>query len=315
MAAFLYRFDDSPEFTAPADSPFVDVRKTDAFFREITWLASNRRERRVDDDLRSGVPPVPPDLARRRWRRSSTASPLRSHRWTRRIRMPGRSRCRPRGGARRIGSRRRRGPWVDGDDSGGRIHGHPSRGRLGRRDHAVHPRRSAGACGPGGPLRRRPRPWSPRRPRPSRTRWSPLMARWRSRRARVVELRSRRRRHRRHGVRRCAIGRACECGCVPVLEVVRLEEDGGGQGVDDDRRAQGERVTLGRVEDHRWPRRRSSGSTSGDGSEAGVCRRDPVGDGPAFDRRPRARLDGKLSATLGKLDSVFTFAVGPVRSS
>lgn len=40
MAAFLYRFDDSPEFTAPADSPFVDVRKTDAFFREITWLAS-----------------------------------------------------------------------------------------------------------------------------------------------------------------------------------------------------------------------------------------------------------------------------------
>jgi len=40
MAAFLYRFDASPEFLPPADSPFVDVRKTDSFFREITWLAS-----------------------------------------------------------------------------------------------------------------------------------------------------------------------------------------------------------------------------------------------------------------------------------
>lgn len=41
MAAFLYRFDQSPPFTTPAQSPFVDVVAGGAFYREITWLASS----------------------------------------------------------------------------------------------------------------------------------------------------------------------------------------------------------------------------------------------------------------------------------
>lgn len=39
MAAFLYRFAGSPEFTAPAVSPFRDVPRTHQFYKEITWLA------------------------------------------------------------------------------------------------------------------------------------------------------------------------------------------------------------------------------------------------------------------------------------
>ncbi len=40
MAAFLYRAAGSPAFTPPATSPFRDVRPGDAFYKEITWLAS-----------------------------------------------------------------------------------------------------------------------------------------------------------------------------------------------------------------------------------------------------------------------------------
>ena len=39
MAAFLYRFAGSPDFTAPAVSPFVDVATGDPFYKEIAWLA------------------------------------------------------------------------------------------------------------------------------------------------------------------------------------------------------------------------------------------------------------------------------------
>lgn len=39
MAAFLYRFAESPSFTAPAVSPFIDVATSSQFFKEITWLA------------------------------------------------------------------------------------------------------------------------------------------------------------------------------------------------------------------------------------------------------------------------------------
>ena len=42
MAAFLYRFAGKPAFTAPATSPFWDVRPTDPFYKEIAWLASVR---------------------------------------------------------------------------------------------------------------------------------------------------------------------------------------------------------------------------------------------------------------------------------
>jgi len=40
MAAFLYRFAAEPEFTPPAVSPFDDVRPSDPFYKEITWLAA-----------------------------------------------------------------------------------------------------------------------------------------------------------------------------------------------------------------------------------------------------------------------------------
>lgn len=40
MAAFLYRFAGSPDFTAPAESPFIDMTPSSPFYREVMWLAS-----------------------------------------------------------------------------------------------------------------------------------------------------------------------------------------------------------------------------------------------------------------------------------
>jgi len=40
MAAFLYRAEGSPGFSAPPVSPFVDVDTAHPFYKEITWLAS-----------------------------------------------------------------------------------------------------------------------------------------------------------------------------------------------------------------------------------------------------------------------------------
>ncbi|WP_286302646.1 S-layer homology domain-containing protein [Microbacterium suwonense] len=40
MAAFLYRFADSPSFTAPARSAFIDVATKQSFYKEIAWLSS-----------------------------------------------------------------------------------------------------------------------------------------------------------------------------------------------------------------------------------------------------------------------------------
>lgn len=40
MAAFLYRFAGSPRFTAPANSPFVDISRNGSFYAEMTWLSS-----------------------------------------------------------------------------------------------------------------------------------------------------------------------------------------------------------------------------------------------------------------------------------
>ncbi len=40
MAAFLYRLAGQPEFTPPAESPFVDVPVSYPFYKEISWLAS-----------------------------------------------------------------------------------------------------------------------------------------------------------------------------------------------------------------------------------------------------------------------------------
>ncbi|WP_449282310.1 Ig-like domain repeat protein [Leucobacter sp.] len=40
MAAFLYRLEGSPRFSAPKTSPFSDLKPSDKFYKEITWLAS-----------------------------------------------------------------------------------------------------------------------------------------------------------------------------------------------------------------------------------------------------------------------------------
>lgn len=40
MAEFLYRLAGSPIWTAPATSPFADVKTTDTFYSSITWLSS-----------------------------------------------------------------------------------------------------------------------------------------------------------------------------------------------------------------------------------------------------------------------------------
>lgn len=42
MAAFLYRFSGSAEWTPPATSPFTDVTPSSAFYKEITWLSAVR---------------------------------------------------------------------------------------------------------------------------------------------------------------------------------------------------------------------------------------------------------------------------------
>ncbi|WP_309992591.1 Ig domain-containing protein [Paenarthrobacter nitroguajacolicus] len=39
MAAFLYRLAGSPDYTAPATTPFADITKTQQFYKEMTWLS------------------------------------------------------------------------------------------------------------------------------------------------------------------------------------------------------------------------------------------------------------------------------------
>lgn len=39
MAAFLYRFEGRPGFTAPSRSPFTDMTPRSKFYKEVTWLA------------------------------------------------------------------------------------------------------------------------------------------------------------------------------------------------------------------------------------------------------------------------------------
>ena len=42
MAAFMYRLKGSPKFTAPAKSPFTDVSVSNPYYKEISWLASQK---------------------------------------------------------------------------------------------------------------------------------------------------------------------------------------------------------------------------------------------------------------------------------
>ena len=50
MAAFLYRAAGSPAFRPPWRSPFEDLTRTDAFYREITWLHAEGITTGVDLD-------------------------------------------------------------------------------------------------------------------------------------------------------------------------------------------------------------------------------------------------------------------------
>lgn len=42
MAAFMYRLQGSPKYTAPKKSPFADVSVSNPFYKEISWLASQQ---------------------------------------------------------------------------------------------------------------------------------------------------------------------------------------------------------------------------------------------------------------------------------
>ncbi|MCC9198479.1 S8 family serine peptidase [Arthrobacter sp. zg-Y820] len=41
MAAFMYRFAESPSYSAPSKSAFLDVPKSNLFYKEISWLAAS----------------------------------------------------------------------------------------------------------------------------------------------------------------------------------------------------------------------------------------------------------------------------------
>ena len=41
MAAFFYRYAGSPKYSAPAKSPFTDIKAGDQFYKEIAWLANS----------------------------------------------------------------------------------------------------------------------------------------------------------------------------------------------------------------------------------------------------------------------------------
>jgi len=58
MAAFFYRYANSPQFNAPQQSPFRDVRPSDPFYREITWLASKGITRGWGDGTFRPVEPI-----------------------------------------------------------------------------------------------------------------------------------------------------------------------------------------------------------------------------------------------------------------
>jgi hypothetical protein len=41
MAAFLYRYEDRPSYSAPKSSPFKDMTTSSKFYKEVAWLASS----------------------------------------------------------------------------------------------------------------------------------------------------------------------------------------------------------------------------------------------------------------------------------
>lgn len=65
MAAFLYRAAGSPAFRPPWRSPFEDITRTAAFYREITWLYSEGITTGVDLDGDGRPEFAPTDPVRR----------------------------------------------------------------------------------------------------------------------------------------------------------------------------------------------------------------------------------------------------------
>ncbi|MBU4214240.1 MAG: carboxypeptidase regulatory-like domain-containing protein [Actinobacteria bacterium] len=58
MAAFLYRFAGSPAYTAPTTSGFSDVKTTDGFYKEMSWLAAQGITKPGADGRFAPVDPV-----------------------------------------------------------------------------------------------------------------------------------------------------------------------------------------------------------------------------------------------------------------
>lgn len=54
MAAFFYRAAGSPQFEAPAVSPFKDVASTSPFYKEIAWMSSAKLSKALEKGTYSG---------------------------------------------------------------------------------------------------------------------------------------------------------------------------------------------------------------------------------------------------------------------
>lgn len=61
MAAFLYRFNASPDFTAPTTSPFRDVTTGQQFYKEMAWLSDKGISTGWPDGTYRPVTPVARD--------------------------------------------------------------------------------------------------------------------------------------------------------------------------------------------------------------------------------------------------------------
>lgn len=58
MAAFFYRAAHQPAYETPKDSPFRDVKPTDAFYKEIAWLSAKGISRGWDDGSYRPLDPI-----------------------------------------------------------------------------------------------------------------------------------------------------------------------------------------------------------------------------------------------------------------
>lgn len=71
MAAFMYRYAGSPDFTPPTMSPFTDVAPTQPFYKEVCWL----KEQGISTGWPDGTFRPLGSVNRDAWQRSCTGSP------------------------------------------------------------------------------------------------------------------------------------------------------------------------------------------------------------------------------------------------